>query len=83
METLEKLAAIPLPVWIGLVVFIAVFTIFVRATNRNKAKGDFKVSAPEAPLANGSPYIEHRHWRHPGRDQRERMADHPNSGKHR
>ncbi|CTQ52529.1 hypothetical protein LP7551_01047 [Roseibium album] len=55
-ETIEKLAAIPLPVWIGLICVITVVVIFLRATNPDKAKRDFKVSEPESPLSNGTPY---------------------------
>jgi hypothetical protein len=55
-ETIEKLAAIPLPVWIGLICVVSVAAIFIRATNPDKAKRDFKVSEPESPLSNGTPY---------------------------
>ncbi len=56
IETIEKLLAIPVPVWIGLTIFLVGFAVYVRATNPGKAHGDFKVSKPAQPLQNGSPY---------------------------
>lgn len=77
METLEKLAAIPWPVWAGLGCFVTVFVIFMRATSHSKVAPDYKVSKPEQPLWNGSPYIEHRRWTHPRDDQANRLPDPP------
>ncbi|GAA0779327.1 hypothetical protein GCM10009077_22470 [Roseibium denhamense] len=56
IETFNKLIAIPLQVWIGLTVFVVGLIVFMRATNPARAKGDFRVSKPERPLKNGSPY---------------------------
>lgn len=65
METIEKLAAIPLPVWIGLIVFIVIFVIFIRGTNAEKAKPDYKVSKPEGDLWYGSPHADRSSdWNH-------------------
>ena len=63
-ETIEKLIAIPLPVWIALAVAVPVIVFFIRSTSLNNVKGDYKVSKPERPLSNGSPhgYGRERHF---------------------
>lgn len=75
-ETIEKLIAIPLPVWIGLVVVATLVIVFVRATSLSNVKGDYKVSKPEGPLANGSPHGYGRE-RHFDGDEFDRVQEDP------
>lgn len=85
-ETFDKLAAIPLPVWIGLVCVVGVATIFIRSTNPDKTNRDYKVSEPESPLWNGTPYSTgdaKDNWPDPRQSQKERLVVDPSERRKR
>lgn len=77
VETIEKLLAIPLPVWIGLFVGIPLFVWFLWATSLSNVKGDYKVSKPEGPLANGSPHGNGRDLHFDGEEFPGRVEENP------
>ena len=77
METIEKLLSIPLAVWIGLLVGVTLLVMFLRATSLSNVKGDYKVSKPERPLANGSPHGHGRDMHFDGLEFPGRVRENP------
>jgi len=82
---IEKIQNVPFPVWLVLAAIMLVFAVFVRATNKSNAKPDIRVSKPVQPLANGTPYNSRpeRRWRHPQKEQAERILSDPNDPTHK